>query len=180
MKKIIGFGILGIFLLAGVAGWYAQKTIFNSEAAEAAAKSDAQAEAERAEGSGAVSLEELNEYEKAGKNPFGQAVAASEMDDDTYQEYIHWMSHQKVEARKKWGYYELHPKRVTWLLEGLEQAELTHEKVYREILEKWKAEDFSTADEDHNRIWRLQNGTVGKASGILSPEEEAAFIQTHN
>ncbi|MGI8314881.1 DUF6241 domain-containing protein [Halobacillus mangrovi] len=178
-KKIIGFGILGIFIVAGVAGWYAQKTVFNSEAAEAAVASDAKKEAEKREGSGTVSLEELSAYEEEGKNPFGQAVAGSEMTDDTYQEYIHWMSHQKVKAKEKWGYYELHPKRIDWLLEELEQTDVTHEKVYREILEKWKAEDFSTVDEDHNRIWRLQDGSVGKASGILSPDEEQAYIEQH-
>jgi hypothetical protein len=31
--------------------------------------------------------------------------------------------------------------------------------------------------EEHNEIWEMQGGTVGKAYGIASPQEGMAFIQ---
>jgi hypothetical protein len=40
-------------------------------------------------------------------------------------------------------------------------------------LHSWKENNFSSAVSDYNRIWKLQGGTVGKATGLLTPEEEA-------
>ena len=45
------------------------------------------------------------------------------------------------------------------------------------IVTKWENGDFSEADEDHNYIWKLQKGTLGKARGLLSKEEELLFIE---
>ncbi|WP_411675014.1 DUF6241 domain-containing protein [Cytobacillus kochii] len=47
------------------------------------------------------------------------------------------------------------------------------------MLDKWSKGDFSNVDNDHNYFWSLQNGTIGKATGILSPEEEEAFIEKY-
>jgi hypothetical protein len=88
------------------------------------------------------------------------------------------MSHQKVKAKQKWGFYQITPERIIWLLEGLDLVEVQYEKIYWEILEKWAQEDFSTADEDHNTIWQLQGGTIGEATGVLSPEEEKVYIKS--
>ncbi|MDX1771457.1 MAG: DUF6241 domain-containing protein, partial [Planococcaceae bacterium] len=43
----------------------------------------------------------------------------------------------------------------------------------------WEEDDFSRVDEDHNIIWSLQNGTVGRATGILTYEEELRFISKY-
>ncbi|MCJ7840033.1 DUF6241 domain-containing protein [Lederbergia sp. NSJ-179] len=127
----------------------------------------------------AVTAAEENDVEEGAEtpNPFGQKSTQEELTDSDYRNYIHKMSHQKVKADEKWGFYEITPERIDWLLQGLNQVNLKNESVYRDILERWKDGDFSKVDQDHNAIWQLQGGTIGKATGILSPEEEEAFLQ---
>ncbi|WP_170158499.1 DUF6241 domain-containing protein [Aquisalibacillus elongatus] len=90
------------------------------------------------------------------------------------------MSHQKVRASEKWGFYLFADERFAWLKEGVEtvQENLTHDQVYLAILNRWENGDFSKADRDHNTIWELQGGTVGRASGVLRPEEEEENIDS--
>lgn len=97
------------------------------------------------------------------------------------QEIIHGMSHQKVEAEAKWGEYQITQERVERLLEVaiLNEAAYQHGKTYVTILEKWAKGDFSTADKDHNAIWQILGGTVGEATGLLSPVEEQEYIERH-
>ncbi|QGS67873.1 hypothetical protein CV093_01335 [Oceanobacillus sp. 143] len=95
-----------------------------------------------------------------------------------YNEYIHGMSHQKVRADKKWGFYEIHLERIKWLLEGLDVVSIENGSTYRNILQRWDKGDFSKVDKDHNAIWKIQKGTVGKATGILSLEEEQKYIDS--
>ncbi|WP_102026587.1 DUF6241 domain-containing protein [Salirhabdus sp. Marseille-P4669] len=137
-----------------------------------------QLESEREQIKGTISDADIDHFLEQGLNPFGTKVAMEQLDDAHYQEYIHGMSHQKVRAEKKWGFYELHPRRVEWLLEGLEKVDLQHEQVYRNILEKWAQGDFSEVDRDHNAIWSIQGGTVGRATGILSTAEEQEYIES--
>ncbi|MDG5470460.1 DUF6241 domain-containing protein [Jeotgalibacillus sp. ET6] len=138
-------------------------------------------EESRAAAAGTITDEDLEQYEKEGLNPFKKKVSQDELDDYHYQEYIHGMTHQKIKASKKWGFYEIHPKRIEWLLEGLDKStKITTENkaVYREILSNWKEGDFSKIDKEHNKIWRMQDGTVGEATGILSTEEEQQYIES--
>ena len=136
----------------------------------------------RTDTGGSVTEEEMANFKSKGLNPFGQAKSMEELTDRDYREYIHGMSHQKVKAEEKWGFYEINDERIEWLLDGLaleeSQAELTDLNVYQDILERWKEADFSRVDEDHNTIWRLQGGTIGKATGILSLEEEQLYIDS--
>ncbi|MEH7118522.1 DUF6241 domain-containing protein [Neobacillus vireti] len=103
------------------------------------------------------------------------------MTEDEVMDAIHKMSHQKVESRKKWGAIPLTPGRVKQLLMVVLKNEKNYvnSSVYIDILERWSEGDFSTVDKDHNKIWNLQGGTVGKAVGILSAEEEKAYIEEH-
>lgn len=127
---------------------------------------------------GTVETEELKEYKEEGKNPFGIKQKKENLTDEHYRDYIHGMSHQKVKADRKWGFYEIVPERIEWLLDGLDEADnLQNEKEYREILKKWNDGDFSEAHIDHNVIWKMQNGTVGRATGLLSPEEEEKYME---
>lgn len=81
---------------------------------------------------------------------------------------MHAMSHQKVIAEPKWGAVPLTKANM----------EVIRDIVYlKEIIERWLAEDFSKIDEDHNYFWKLQDGTVGKATGILTAKEEKAYIE---
>ena len=54
------------------------------------------------------------------------------------------------------------------------------DKVQKELLgfiANWERGDFSETDAEHNYIWELQDGTLGKARGLMSREEEMDFIE---
>lgn len=121
--------------------------------------------------------EEVVKVDTEAPNPFGKNSTQEELTDEDYRNYLHKMSHQKVIADEKWGFYEITSERIDWLWQGLDKADLKNKNVYREILERWREDDFSKVDQDHNAIWQLQGGTIGEATGILSPEEEEAFLQ---
>jgi len=122
--------------------------------------------------------EEKEKQEKF-ENPFHEAYQQVELRDRHYQDYIHKMSHQKVIADTKWGFYKITDERIGWLLDSLE---ITYEfldegKIYKDILTKWKNGDFSKIDQDHNTIWSLQGGSIGEATGILSEDEEKEYLE---
>lgn len=103
----------------------------------------------------------------------------TDMSELAVQNAIHHMSHQKVEADKKWGVLPLTEERVDRLLEVVQhnRNDYKHGSVYEEILLKWQNKNFTAVDDDHNAIWELQDGSIGRATGILSAKEEQAFIE---
>ena len=128
-----------------------------------------------------LSEEKFENYDEAGLNPFGDTVEQNELGNNHFKEYIHQMSHQKVEADEKWGFYLITEERINWLLSGLDEVDLgdsDSEAIYKAILKRWGDGNFSQVDQDHNTIWRLQGGTIGKATGVLSQEEEEEFINS--
>lgn len=100
-----------------------------------------------------------------------------EMGYETLLEIMNQMSHQKVIASAKWGAIEMSEKNIDTLLYIIEENVYINEDVLKGILDKWKAGDFSEIVEDHNTVWELQGGTIGKATGTMTPEEEQAFIE---
>lgn len=181
MKKIIISLAILIVVAAGVFGYIVMKDRIEESSHNQKEEHVTKAGQDRDAISGHVTEEEMTAYEEEGKNPFGEKIAQEELDDSDIQEYIHGMSHQKVRAEEKWGFYELNSTRVNWLLEGLNKAgRLNHEQVYIGILDNWMDGDFSSIDDDHNAIWSIQGGTVGKATGILSEEEEQAYIDSQD
>lgn len=102
-----------------------------------------------------------------------------EWNDVQVQNAIHKMSHQKVLADVKWGAIQITKKRLETLSTIIDQNKdhLEHYDLYRDILDRWLKGDFSRADEDHNAIWELQDGTIGKAYGVQTKEEEQEFIK---
>ena len=46
--------------------------------------------------------------------------------------------------------------------------ELVEAEVYADITIRWKNEDFSQADQDHNSVWKLLDAEIGKATGLIS------------
>lgn len=100
------------------------------------------------------------------------------MDERQMQETIHSMSHQKVKAKQKWGRILITQERIAVMIETAEnnQDEWEHADIYLDILNRWYEGDFSKADEDHNAVWELQGGNVGKAHGLLSPVEERDYL----
>lgn len=113
-------------------------------------------------------------------NPFGNTVKKENIDSGQILGYIHRMSHQKVKAENKWGFYLITDERVNWLLEAVKQNQyyLMYGDQYEDILTRWSEGDFSQIDQDHNFVWKIQGGTKEseKATGILSEEEELEYI----
>lgn len=96
---------------------------------------------------------------------------------ETILEIMNQMTHQKVIASDKWGAIEMNQKNIDTLLYIIEENNFINEDLLKEILDKWKAGDFSEIVEDHNTIWDLQGGTIGKATGEMTPEDEQKFIE---
>lgn len=97
------------------------------------------------------------------------------------QNFIHQMSHQKIAAQPKWGMIPLTKARVIRLIDVIEANKSNYKKAntYLLILNRWYHDDFSIIDQDHNLIWNLQEGTIGRATGILSHEEEMEYIEQY-
>ncbi|TWD97544.1 hypothetical protein FB550_110150 [Neobacillus bataviensis] len=127
-----------------------------------------------ADGQSVIKMDDPNSQEIEKEFPMN-------MKEDEVMDAIHKMSHQKVESSKKWGAIPLTPGRVNQLLKVVQKNEKNYvnSSVYLDILERWSEGDFSTVDKDHNKIWNLQGGTVGKAVGILSPEDEKKYIEAN-
>jgi hypothetical protein len=101
------------------------------------------------------------------------------MSENSVQQAIHNMSHQKVLSDKKWGSLPLTTERVKRLIQVVEanRKEYEYADLYLDILRAWEKGNFDHVVMNHNAIWSLQGGTVGKAYGVASPEEEIKFIQ---
>ncbi|MCM3087541.1 DUF6241 domain-containing protein [Bhargavaea ginsengi] len=96
-------------------------------------------------------------------------------------EVMHQMTHQKIAANQKWGAVPM----TTRNIEQLESIVSTSDKIQNDKVKKellgfianWERGDFSETDAEHNYIWDLQDGTLGKARGLLSKEQEQKFIK---
>ncbi|MBD1221516.1 DUF6241 domain-containing protein [Virgibacillus halodenitrificans] len=127
-----------------------------------------------------IEEKDFQKFAEKGLNPFGQEKKQINLSSTDFEYYIHGMTHQKVKAKEKWDFFEMHPKRIKWLLEGLEETKYKlgpDKQKYKNILKRWEQSDFSTIIEDHNFIWDENEGTVGKAIDRLSTEEERKFLE---
>lgn len=104
-----------------------------------------------------------------------------DIQEERMQRFIHAMSHQKVESEKKWSFLPLTPERVKRLLEVAKTNKDKYEygEEYVEILTRWAKKDFEAIQYEHNEIWKLQDGNVGEATGVLTNEEEKEYIEQH-
>ncbi len=112
------------------------------------------------------------------ENPFGSEKPI--LSEEDVLNYMHGMSHQKVIADEKWLHYEMTNDRIQFLMQVVESGRYENEDLLIDILKRWKNGDFSKADEDHNSIWSLQGGTIGKATGVMSAEQEQKYLETYN
>ncbi|WP_064093155.1 DUF6241 domain-containing protein [Rossellomorea aquimaris] len=169
-KKLIGI-IAGIILLATSLSVYIVLGSINEETPKVNENS-----LELTDEAKAVDIN-VTQQSITTSNPFEEKVNTP-LSELLIQQYIHAMSHQKVKAKEKWSFYEITDERINFLLAQLEVNNYKNEQLYIEILTSWKNGDFSNAANQHNAVWKLQEGTVGKASGLLSPKEEEAFLQS--
>ena len=132
----------------------------------------------------------------------GSAEAADEIDQERYiddgsdstanddipseqhfMNTLHGMTHQKVYADEKWTLVEMTDERIDDMLAILDQVEgkgeYEHYDLYKQALMKWKNGNFENAVYVHNELWSLNNGSVGKASRLLSADEEQVFVDEH-
>ncbi|MDF2904088.1 MAG: hypothetical protein K0S25_1726, partial [Bacillus sp. (in: firmicutes)] len=156
-KKI---GILSIIIVAVIFGYFylSKETVTVSKATSSNGENEIQ----------------VHEDENTIENEFPMDM--TELD---VQTAIHMMSHQKVLADQKWGAIPLTSERVTRLIQVVDanSGEYENEDIYWEILSEWNKGFFVNIVYAHNAIWDLQDGTVGEAYGIASPEEEMEYIQ---
>lgn len=125
-------------------------------------------------------IEDERVEEIANLNPFGDDLTPEKIDIGRTQDYIHKMSHQKIRADVKHGFYEITDERIDWLLEAVRLHDFPQKSLYEGILVRWQEGDFSQVVEDHNSIWRLQDGEIGQATGTLSADEEETYIQNNH
>ncbi|NIK12755.1 DUF6241 domain-containing protein [Alkalibacillus almallahensis] len=111
-------------------------------------------------------------------NPFGDIHSQTELPENKVKDYIDHMSHQKVEANEKWGFYLITDERIKWMIEAIQENDYKHGERYMHILRAWERDDFDRVDEQHNFIWEMQAGTFGKATGVLSLEEEMNYLES--
>ena len=124
-----------------------------------------------------ITNEEEVEVEEGNRTMFDENEFPEGISEGRVQNAIHHMSHAKVYANKKWNHLEPSQERIGRLLDviKLNPDDYEHSELYIGILEKWKADDFSQAVSDHNAIWNLQGGTIGKATRLLTETEEAKY-----
>ncbi|MBX0314667.1 DUF6241 domain-containing protein [Planococcus glaciei] len=104
-----------------------------------------------------------------------------DMDEKKLQDHLHEMSHSKVYAADKWGQVRLiTPTNISELQAIVETGDFEKESFYLSTLEAWQKGDFSNAVEVHNTIWSWHGGTVGKATRLMTPEEEKTYLQRNS
>ncbi|TES47887.1 DUF6241 domain-containing protein [Shouchella lehensis] len=181
MKKFIIFlSIVGVIGLIGFGGFY-----FGQNALERMASSEEQ--------QGSDTGDDLNNHSGESGVQTEELVLTASIDEDLHdlfpkdlseramQEAIHYMSHGLVEAEQKWGKIQLTEERIEWLLDiaTVRADEFTHGSRYEQILLRWHEGDFSQAVEDHNFVWELWGGTIGKATRLLTPAEVDTYNDKH-
>ncbi|WP_100012834.1 DUF6241 domain-containing protein [Lentibacillus sediminis] len=179
LKRLI-FIIAGMILLIGI--WAGFGYLFQGiDTGEQEVVPDRQLED--------LSANELIEYaankpeeesDGAESNPFGDIISMENLDRTTFLEYLHAMSHQKVKAEQKFGFYQITEERINWLVEAVDESGLDVESSYMDILNRWAEGDFSQVVDDHNLLYReasMESGELGWATDVLSEEEEQAYIE---
>ncbi|SHN22997.1 DUF6241 domain-containing protein [Gracilibacillus kekensis] len=101
------------------------------------------------------------------------------LSENSFMNTLHKMTHQKIHANEKWGAVEITPERINLMLDIAKDSTFTHREFYMDALTAWKNGDFSNAVEVHNYIWERQNGTIGRASRLLTEEEERQYVEMY-
>lgn len=105
---------------------------------------------------------------------------------------MHEMTHQFVEADRKWGATPMCDDTINQVYNYVSTHNnfdsdsndsylnyYDEKQVLLDILDKWKKHDFSNIVEDHNTLWNMLDGDVGKATGKATKEEEAEYVVLH-
>lgn len=163
MVKTIAIS-LGVLALLAAAGYYfvLQHSSRGEEITEVAEK-----------------IKEREEVQDTTANETASSETEADMSEQKLQIHLHHMTHQKVTAPKKIGAVEMTPANIDSLL-TIVQANTDyyeHSDFYLAALTAWQQGDFSNAVNVHNTIWEWQEGTVGRATGLMSAEQESVFVE---
>ena len=103
----------------------------------------------------------------------------ADMEEGKLQTYLHQMTHQKIVADKKRGAIEMSEENIANMLKIVKENKehYRHGDFYEETLVAWQNGDFSNAVTVHNTIWNWHNGSVGRATGLMSAEQEAEYVK---
>ncbi|HET7628632.1 MAG TPA: DUF6241 domain-containing protein [Bacillales bacterium] len=93
---------------------------------------------------------------------------------------LHEMTHQKVVSSEKWGAVPMTLENVKAMIAIVRKRKesLEHYAFYRKMLNSWERGDFSQAVDQHNLLWKWEDGTVGRATRLMSPAEEKQFVRS--
>ena len=100
-------------------------------------------------------------------------------DEDMVISAMHKMTHQKIKAEDKWGAIPMTPENIQEIKIALESTDYRNGSALMGIISKWEQGDFNTVARDHNSLWSMQGGTIGKAYGTMTAEEERIFIENN-
>ena len=170
MKKVLQtilFSLIGLLVLGGVGYWFVQDFLEDdggeiSKVAEEIEQREVSAETTEA-------AEETKTVDKTD----------ADMDEERVQIYLHQMTHQKITADKKRGAVEMSEENIGNMLKIVKENfdHYKHSDFYEKTLLSWQEGDFSNAVSVHNTIWNWHNGTVGRATGLMSAEQEAEYVE---
>ncbi len=77
---------------------------------------------------------------------------------------MHEMANTKIVAEDGmiWGLQPMTKDRIIAVRTALKKNDPSHKRLF-EILDRWENKDFTQGVEDHNYLWKLLDGNVGKA-----------------
>lgn len=107
-----------------------------------------------------VSIEEVKE--KTVQNESQVKTQATEKDTLTR---IHYMANSLIIAEDGhiWGKEKITKDKLESLIIEVSNSNFNYKVDLLAILNKWKNNDFSTVVDDHNFVWKLLDGTIGRA-----------------
>ena len=169
LMRTILFSFIGLLVLGGAGYWFVQD-FFSKDSGEI---SEVAEKIEQREASA--------ETTDSSQTKKSAAKADVDMEEERVQIYLHQMTHQKIVADKKRGAVEMSDENIGNMLKIVEENYdyYEHSDFYETTLMAWKDGDFSNAVSVHNTIWDWHNGTVGRATGLMSQEQEAEYVESH-
>lgn len=167
--RTILFSFIGLLVLGGAGYWFVQD-FFASDGGEISKVAE---EIDQRE----VSAETTDTAQT--KKSVDKADA--DMEEERVQIYLHQMTHQKIIADKKRGAVEMSEENIGNMLKIVKENYdyYEHSEFYEKTLMAWQDGDFSNSVSVHNTIWNWHNGTVGRATGLMSAEQEAEYVEDH-
>ncbi|MGE6598025.1 PRK06770 family protein [Bacillus proteolyticus] len=121
------------------------------------------------------------------KEPYSSTIATVEgsnaqlhitKDSQEYEviKAMHSMTHQKVVAEQKWGAIPMTKLHAETVRDILNNTNFEKKEELLAIADRWANGDFSQIVEDHNYFWTEQEGSIGKATGMMDSTEEQTFV----